>query len=72
MPRVLKMRFRDAFPRSPSRASKLLAIKEKAREIREQHRAGKLSAEDAASKLRSLHSSKGIGELTAVDVKAIV
>lgn len=39
-----------------SRARKLHEIKKEARKIREQHAAGKLNVEEAAKKLRALHT----------------
>lgn len=40
-----------------SRASHLYMLKREARRIREEHAAGRISAEDAATMLRQLHSS---------------
>lgn len=40
-----------------SRASHLYMLKREARRIREEHAAGRISAEDAATMLRKLHSS---------------
>lgn len=44
-------------PTGSSRSNHLYQIKKEARKIREAHAAGKITAEEAARKLRKLHSS---------------
>ncbi|MBO6866107.1 MAG: hypothetical protein JJ877_03615 [Thalassococcus sp.] len=42
---------------TPSRSSRLLHLKEEAKNIREKHTAGEISAEEAARQLRALQRS---------------